>query len=111
KHSGHPDHRRSQPERPRRRARGKYRDPQQAGEASLAPRFARPVAGATDGGGGGVDAGALAGCHHSIVLPTSPTSSGSSKVAAVLTAPAASRSPWPRLVRIPIVAMPAAEAD
>ena len=110
KHSGHPDHGRSQPECPGRRARGKHRDPQQAGQTGLAPRLARPVAGAAVGGGG-VDAGALVGCHQFIVLPTSPTSSGSSKVAAVLTAPAATRSPWPRLVRIPIVAMPAAEAD
>ena len=53
-HSGHPDHGRSQPECPRGRARGKHRDPQQAGQTGLAPRLARPVAHATDGRGGGV---------------------------------------------------------
>ena len=48
-HSRHPDHGRSQPECPRRRARGEHRDPQQAGQTGLAPRLARPVAHAADG--------------------------------------------------------------
>ena len=51
-HSGDPDHRRSQPAGPRRRARGQHRGAQQAGEAGLAAGAARPVAHAADGGGG-----------------------------------------------------------
>jgi hypothetical protein len=49
--------------------------------------------------------------HQSIAAPTMRSKSGSSKFAAVATAPAASMSAWARLVRIPIVAMPAVEAD
>ena len=51
-HSGHPDHGRSQPACPRRRARGKHRDPQQAGQTGFVARAARSVAHAADGGGG-----------------------------------------------------------
>ena len=51
-HSGDPDHRRPQPERPRRRARGEHRRAQQAGEAGLAARATGTVAHAADGGGG-----------------------------------------------------------
>ena len=55
------------PQCPRRRARGKHRDPQQAGQTGLAPRPARPVAGAADGGGG-VGRGASSG----LTSPSSP---------------------------------------
>ena len=50
--AGDPDHRRPQPACPRRRARGKHRRAEQAGEAGVAPRPARPVAHPADGRGG-----------------------------------------------------------
>ncbi|MGY4448346.1 Na+/proline symporter [Bradyrhizobium sp. i1.3.1] len=52
RHPCDPDHRRPQPRSAGRRARGKCRGAQQAGEAGLAPRPAGTVAHAADGGGG-----------------------------------------------------------
>ena len=51
-HPGDPDHRRPQPACPRRGARGEHRGAEQAGEAGLAARPARPVAHPADGRGG-----------------------------------------------------------
>jgi len=49
--------------------------------------------------------------HQSIAAATKSSNPGSSKVLAVITAPAAIMSTWLRLVRIPIVAMPADDAE
>ena len=97
-HSGDPDHGGPQPEGAGGRARGKYRGAQQAGQTGLAARAARPVAHPAAGGGGGVGARPQRRSrmrqervamprHQFIVAPTIRTNSGSSKFAAVVTAP------------------------
>ena len=62
-------------------------------------------------GSGSSDANPHCMSHQFIVVATSLSNSGSSKVLAVMRAPTATMSSWLRLVRIPIVAIPAAEAD
>ena len=49
--------------------------------------------------------------HQFIVAATRSINSASSKFSAAITAPAAIKSAWERLVSIPTVAMPAAVAD
>jgi len=49
--------------------------------------------------------------YQFIVAATKSSNAGSSKVLAVITAPAAIMSSWLRPVRIPMVAMPAEDAE